>query len=140
MKGIKDIELEDKVPSLETIVFDEFNKMGITPSNTEWKVMKTLSSAIEKYIYYREQNYNKRVESLIANEYSKELQNWLCNEYGEVFQDWLVEDFIPSFHKFNYWAAKEFPKTFLKMIGNENEDTEEEYIEEAEYEEIESND
>ena len=139
MKGIKDIELEDKVPSLETIVFNEFDKIGITPSNTEWKVMKTLSSAIEEYIHLREQNYNKRVESWISNEYSKELQNWLCNTYAEELQNWLVEDFIPSLHKFNYWAAKEFPKTFNKIISNENEDVEEN-IEEAEYEEIKSND
>ena len=139
MKGIKDIELEDKVPSLETIVFDEFGKMGITPSNTEWKVIKTLSSAIEEYIYYREQNYNKRVESWMTNEYAKELENWLCNEYTKELQNWLVEDFMPSFHKFNYWAAKEFPKTFNRMLHNENKDIEEN-IEEAEYEEIESND
>lgn len=127
MKGIKDIQIEDKVPSLETIVFDEFGKMGITPSNTEWKVMKTLSLAIEEYIHLREQNYNKRVES------------WLCNEYAEQLQNWLVEDFIPSLHKFNYWAAKEFPKTFNRMVSNENEDVEEN-IEEVEYEEVYTND
>ena len=94
MKGIKDIQIEDKVPSLETIVFDEFGKMGITPSNSEWKVMKTLSSAIEEYIRLREQNYNKKVE------------NWLCDKYATELQNWLIEDFMPSFHKFNYWAAK----------------------------------
>lgn len=128
MKGIKDIQIEDKVPSLETIVFDEFGKMGITPSNSEWKVMKTLSSSIEEYIRLREQNYNKRIES------------WLCNEYAKELQNWLVEDFIPSFHKFNYWASKEFPKTFNKTVSNENQDTEEENIEEAEYEEVYTND
>lgn len=127
MKGIKDIQIEDKVPSLETIVFDEFGKMGITPSNSEWKVMKTLSSAIEEYIRLREQNYNKKVE------------NWLCDKYATELQNWLIEDFMPSFHKFNYWAAKEFPKTFNRIVSNENEDVEEN-IEEAEYEEVYTND
>ena len=41
MKGIKDIQIEDKVPSLETIIFDEFDKMGISPSNSEWRIIKT---------------------------------------------------------------------------------------------------
>ena len=140
MKSLKDIKLEDDVQALETIVFDTFGKMGITPSNSEWKVMKALSLAIEEYIYYKEQNYNKRVESWIANEYSKELQDWLCNVYADELQNWLVEEFIPSLHKFNYWAAKEFPKTFNRMVHNENEDTEEENIEEAEYEEIDTDD
>lgn len=139
MKGIKDIEIEDKVPSLENIVFNEFGKMGITPSNSEWRVINTLSSAIEEYIHLREQNYTKKVETWISDEYSKEIE-WLCNEYAEELQNWLVEDFIPSFHKFNYWAAKEFPKTFNKMVHNENEDTEEENIEDAEYEEVYTND
>ena len=139
MKSLKDIKLEDKVPSLETIVFDEYSKMGIIPSNSEWRIMKTLSSSIEEYIRLREQNYNKRIESWITNEYSKELKNWLCNEYADKLQNWLVEDFIPSFNKFNYWAAKEFPKTFNRMVSNENEDMEEN-IEEAEYEEVYTND
>ena len=127
MKSLKDIKLEDKVPSLETIVFDEYSKMGIIPSNSEWRIMKTLSSSIEEYIRLREQNYNKRIES------------WLYNEYADKLQNWLVEDFIPSFHKFNYWAVKEFPKTFNRMVSNENEDVEEN-IEEAEYEEVYTND
>ena len=139
MNNLKDIKLEDKVPSLETIVFDEFGKMGITPSNSEWRTIKALSSSIEEYIHLREQNYNKRVESWIFDEYSKKLENWFCDKYAEELQNWLVEDFIPSFHKFNYWAAKEFPKTFNKYISNEpSSDTDEiiEDVKEMEYEEL----
>ena len=96
----------------------------ITPSYSERETIKILSSAIEEYIHYKEQNYNKRIETWITNECAKDIENWLCNEYANGLQDWLVENFIPAFHKFNYWAAEKYSKTFKKILNNEEiEDT-----------------
>ena len=94
---------------LEQVVFEEFNKMGITPTNSEWKMMSVLSNAFEK---------------------------WMFEEFADTLQKWLVEDYEPARLRFNLDMVKEFPKTFSNYIHNEPSSKIDENIEEAEYEEI----
>ena len=78
--------------NLEQVVFDEFDKMGIMPTNSEWKMMSVMSNAIEKWIY---------------------------NNFADTLQKWLVEDYEPARRHFEYDMYKEFPNTFNKYISNE---------------------
>ena len=84
--------------------------MGITPTNSEWKMMSVMSNAIEKWMFYN---------------------------FADALQKWLVEDYEPARRHFEYDIYKEFPKTFNKYISNEpSSDIDEINIEDANYEEI----
>lgn len=126
MENINDIVIENKCTSLANIIFDEFDKMGITPTNSEWKMMQTLSQAIEIWYNFKEKENNDRI------------QTWLIENFAPGIEEWLIKDYEPSKMKFTYWMLKEFPKTFHKFLNQEEEiqDIENENIEEAEYEEI----
>ena len=95
---------------LEKIVFDEFDKMGITPTNSEWKMMSVMANAIEK---------------------------WMFDNFADALQKWLVEDYEPARRHFEYDMYKEFPNTFNKYISNEpSSDIDKINIEDANYEEL----
>ena len=97
---------------LEQVVFEELGKSDITPLNPEWKKISIISNAIEK---------------------------WIFDNFADTLQKWLVEDYEPARRHFEYDMYKEFPNTFNKYIHNEPSNNIDENIEEAEYEEIYTN-
>lgn len=77
---------------LEKYVFDELNINGITPTNSEWRMLDILSKSLEK---------------------------WMVEEYSATIQEWLVKVYEPAKSKFNTYMLQNFPNTFIRFIDNE---------------------
>ena len=102
------------------IVVTELSKKDIISDNEKLQIVETIVNSIENWI---------------IEEYNPEIQKWLTGTFAEEIQNWLIEEYTPEVLKFQYWAHKEFPKTFkskfIKKEDNKN-------IEDAEYEEVDS--
>lgn len=103
------------------IVFAELSKKDIIPDNEKFQIIDTIVNSIENWI---------------MEEYTPEIQKWLTGTFAEEIQNWLIEEYTPEVLRFEYWAHKEFPKTFKSKFINKEDDKN---IEDAEYEEIDTN-
>ena len=103
--------------SLNDIIFKDLSDNDIIPDNQTYKLIEVLSNSIEKWIM---DEYSPEIQKWITGDYSQSLQDWLIEEFSPNIQQWIINSFMPALAKFNYWTFKEFPKTFNKIISEED--------------------